>query len=92
MPAVSRRRGTAHRCLETNSFRRTLSIARRSFCMVCYIITFTVSGNFMSSHVSSRYLTVGRRLLIASGLTRMLMALTLLALLWAAIIWSTMLP
>ncbi|MEN3261724.1 hypothetical protein [Sodalis praecaptivus] len=46
----------------------------------------------MSSYVSSRRLTVGRRLLIASGLTRMLMALALLALLWAAIIWSTMLP
>lgn len=60
--------------------------------MVCYIITFTVLGNFMSSHFSSRRLTVGRRLLIASGLTRMLMALALLALLWGAIIWSTMLP
>ncbi|WP_406706329.1 hypothetical protein [Sodalis sp.] len=46
----------------------------------------------MSSYVSSRRLTVGWRLLIASGLTRMLMALALLALLWAAIIWSTMLP
>ncbi|CAJ1000006.1 hypothetical protein SODG_005612 [Sodalis praecaptivus] len=60
--------------------------------MLYYIITFTVSGNFMSSYVLSRRLTVGRRLLIASGLTRMLMALALLALLWAAIIWSTMLP
>ncbi|MFT4465769.1 MAG: hypothetical protein ACMX3H_15365 [Sodalis sp. (in: enterobacteria)] len=46
----------------------------------------------MSSQLSSWRLTVGRRLLIASGLTRMLMALAILALLWGAITWSTMLP
>lgn len=60
--------------------------------MLYYIITFTISGNFMSSQLSSWRLTVGRRLLIASGLTRMLMALAILALLWGAITWSTMLP
>lgn len=46
----------------------------------------------MSFDLSSRRLTVGRKLLIASGLTRMLMALSILAMLWGAISWSTMLP
>ncbi|CRL43812.1 hypothetical protein SGGMMB4_00475 [Sodalis glossinidius str. 'morsitans'] len=45
----------------------------------------------MSSHSPLRHLTVGRKLLIASSLTRMLMALLILAVLWGTITWSTML-
>ncbi|WP_331828497.1 hypothetical protein [Candidatus Blochmannia sp. SNP] len=46
----------------------------------------------MSSFCSKQRLSIGMKLFIASGLARMLMALLILICLWAAILWSALLP
>ncbi|URJ31347.1 hypothetical protein [Blochmannia endosymbiont of Camponotus sp.] len=46
----------------------------------------------MSSFYSKQRLSIGMRLFITSGLVRMLIVLVILMCLWAAILWSSLLP